>query len=81
MGKRLIPIVEIKNDPIKPNYYHTGNIDVIRFSEENFSKEEQRGFYRINILKYVSRYHKKNGLEDLKKAQFYIEKLSELEGE
>nr|WP_233459036.1 DUF3310 domain-containing protein [Listeria innocua] len=25
-----------------------------------------------NILKYVSRYEHKNGIEDLKKAQFYL---------
>ena len=24
----------------KPSHYHTGNIDVIKFSEENFSNEE-----------------------------------------
>lgn len=31
-----------------------------------------------NISKYVSRHAKKNGLEDLKKAQHYLEKLSAL---
>ena len=30
-----------------------------------------------NIMKYVSRHKKKNGLEDLKKAQHYLEKLME----
>ncbi|EGP9869050.1 DUF3310 domain-containing protein, partial [Listeria monocytogenes] len=28
-----------------------------------------------NILKYVSRYEHKNGIEDLKKAQFYLDDL------
>ena len=28
-----------------------------------------------NIIKYVTRYPYKNGLEDLKKAQFYINRL------
>ncbi|HDT8328308.1 TPA: DUF3310 domain-containing protein, partial [Listeria monocytogenes] len=28
-----------------------------------------------NILKYVSRYEHKNGIEDLKKAQFYLNDL------
>ncbi|EAC6228194.1 DUF3310 domain-containing protein, partial [Listeria monocytogenes] len=28
-----------------------------------------------NIVKYVSRYEHKNGLEDLKKAQFYLNDL------
>ncbi|RJC06409.1 DUF3310 domain-containing protein [Listeria monocytogenes] len=30
-----------------------------------------------NILKYVSRYEHKNGIEDLKKAQFYLNDLIE----
>ena len=63
----------------EPSHYHTGNIDVIKFAEENFPKEELRGFYRINILKYITRYDKKGGLDDLKKAEFYRNKLTELE--
>jgi len=31
------------------------------------------------VTKYVLRYRKKNGVEDLKKAQHYLEKLIELE--
>lgn len=70
---------QINVDPIKPPYYHTGNIDVIKYAEENFTVEERRGFYRMNVLKYVSRFHKKNGIEDLDKATFYLGKLKELE--
>lgn len=32
-----------------------------------------------NITKYVERYRDKNGIEDLKKAQHYLQKLIELE--
>lgn len=64
---------------IKPSHYHTGNIDVIKFSEENFAAEELKGFYRMNILKYVTRFDKKNGLEDLQKANSYLQELMELE--
>lgn len=66
-------------DPIKPSHYHTGNIDVIKFSEENFEDVENKGFFRGNILKYVTRYDRKNGLEDLMKAEFYLQKLIEME--
>lgn len=38
-----------------------------------------RGYFVGNITKYVERYHLKNGVEDLKKAQHYIQKLIELE--
>ena len=37
------------------------------------------GYFIGCITKYVERYRKKNGLEDLKKAQHFLEKLIELE--
>lgn len=63
----------------KPDHYHKGGIDVLTYVEGKVSKEEMAGFYRINVLKYVTRYKEKNGVEDLKKAQFYLNKLIELE--
>lgn len=40
-----------------------------------------RGYFIGNITKYVERYHKKNGLQDLDKAAHYLQKLIELEKE
>lgn len=37
------------------------------------------GFLAGNIVKYVTRYQQKNGVEDLKKARHYIDLLIELE--
>lgn len=37
------------------------------------------GYLAGNIIKYVSRYGSKNGLEDLYKAKHYLEKLIEEE--
>lgn len=37
------------------------------------------GYLEGNAIKYLSRWKKKNGLEDLRKAQHYIEKLIEVE--
>ena len=34
-------------------------------------------FCQGNVVKYVTRFKFKNGLEDLKKAEFYIKKLIE----
>jgi hypothetical protein len=71
---------DVKEDPINnPKHYHKNGIDVIAFSELQFSEDELKGFYRINCLKYVTRYDRKNGIEDLKKAHFYLNKLMELE--
>lgn len=63
----------------KPSHYHKGGVDVIGFVEGKLSEERLAGFYQINVLKYVTRYQDKNNLEDLKKAQFYLNKLIDLE--
>jgi hypothetical protein len=63
-------------DNINPNYYKEG-IQVTDFIL-SYNMEWCEG----NIIKYVTRYKAKNGLEDLKKAKWYLEKLIEkLEGE
>lgn len=36
------------------------------------------GFFEGNIVKYVVRWRIKNGVEDLKKARHYLDKLIEL---
>ena len=77
---RLISIPHKKEDIInKPPHYHSGGIDVIAFAEAQCTHEELRGFYKINVWKYTARAEKKNGLEDYKKAEFYQNKLLELE--
>ena len=37
------------------------------------------GFFEGNVIKYVTRWKDKGGLEDLRKAKHYIELLLELE--
>ena len=56
-----------------PRHYELGNtgveaIDVIKAS---LTREEFIGYLRGNILKYQLRSNKKNGIEDLKKADIY----------
>jgi hypothetical protein len=36
------------------------------------------GYMEGNIVKYVTRYKRKNGIEDLRKAQHYLSKLIEV---
>jgi hypothetical protein len=37
------------------------------------------GFLAGNVIKYLARYQNKNGVEDLKKARHYLDKLIEVE--
>jgi len=39
------------------------------------------GYLEGNVIKYVSRYKDKNGVEDLKKARHYLDKLIEVESD
>lgn len=45
------------------------------------SSEEFKGFLTGNIIKYIARYNRKDGIEDLEKAQHYLTKLIEFLGE
>lgn len=53
-----------------PPHYNTGKIEVI-----DYIIDQKMCFLDGNVVKYVSRYRHKNGVEDLKKALFYLERL------
>lgn len=58
-----------------PNHYANGSIECIDAIESALTQEEFEGFLHGNILKYDWRYRNKNGIEDLKKSQWYNSKL------
>lgn len=45
------------------------------------TKEAFQGFLQGNAIKYLARWKDKGGVEDLQKAQHYIQKLIETESE
>lgn len=76
------PKVETKNDPVNhPNHYQSESglevIDVIRGFTEDCQGVE--GYYTGNVIKYICRWKKKNGLEDLRKARVYLSWLIDYE--
>lgn len=44
----------------------------------DFIAANQLGYFEGNIVKYVSRWRDKGGINDLKKARHYLDKLIEL---
>lgn len=60
-----------------PSHYADTKIETIDYIVDKLSNEAFEGYCVGNILKYVSRYKKKNGVEDLKKAEWYLKKLIE----
>ena len=58
-----------------PSHYQTeGGLEVIDIINSILGSSFE-AYYVGNIIKYVSRYKKKNGLEDLKKARWYLDYL------
>lgn len=66
----------IKKDVVNhPDHYTSGGIEVIDYMKAKLTQDQFEGYLLGNIIKYTSRYQHKNGVEDLKKAQWYINKL------
>ena len=62
----------------KPEHYNQGSIECIDAIEAMLSKEEFIGYLRGNSQKYRWRFRYKNGIEDLKKAEWYEKRLLKL---
>lgn len=62
-----------------PMHYGAGKIECIEYIEDMLTQEEYIGYLRGNIAKYLHRWRYKNGLEDLKKAEWYGRRLIELQ--
>ena len=67
-----------KDNVNNPAHYGQGSIECIDYIEDFLTKEEFIGYLRGSIAKYLHRWRYKNGLEDLKKAQWYQNKLIEV---
>ena len=62
----------INNDPVNhPNHY-AGQIEVIDYIRDKLTEEGFTEYCCGNVLKYVSRWRKKDGVQDLKKAMVYL---------
>ena len=59
------------DDPVNsPKHYTQGDMEVIT-AIEGLGLDYHQG----NVLKYISRYRWKNGMEDLQKAKWYVDRL------
>jgi hypothetical protein len=72
-GKEAYGNVDMVNSP--PHYNQAGIecLDAIRAA----TNEGYEFYLQGNIIKYLWRYRYKNGVEDLNKAKFYLERLIE----
>ena len=64
-----------------PDRYAGGKFECIEVMLDVFGTDAVKHFCILNALKYLWRSEKKNGVEDIKKAVWYLNKYIELDGE
>ena len=78
-GKKVWPPEKL-GDPVNhPSHYETGKFESIDVMVETQGIEAVQNFCICNAFKYIYRHRFKNGVEDIKKAIWYLNKYVELE--
>jgi hypothetical protein len=68
------------SDPVNPSHYKQGGIECIE-AIKAVTGEGFIGYVWGNVLKYLWRWPKKGGVDDLKKARWYLDRLIKEAGE
>ena len=68
------------DDVNHPPHYNASKIETIDMIE-SATEHGVEYYLQGNIIKYMVRYRHKNGVEDLKKAQWYLNKLIEVKND
>lgn len=67
-------------DPVNhPQHYTSGSIECIDAMLETQGMDATQAFCICNAFKYLWRHTRKNGVEDIKKAIWYLTKFVEIE--
>jgi hypothetical protein len=61
-----------------PSHYETGKYEYIDVMIETQGIEAVKNFCICNAFKYLYRHENKNGVEDVRKAKWYLDKYLEL---
>ena len=87
-ANKQVPVIETEmvtgstpneNNPVThPSHYTQGNIECIDAMVSAFGKEATANFCHLNAFKYLWRTEHKNGLQDIDKAIWYLNKYKEL---
>jgi len=62
-------------DAINPSHYKQFDRETIDTMKGMSTPEEFRGHLKLTAVKYISRYQGKNGIQDIEKAIWYMERL------
>ena len=73
------PVNPPKDEEINhPDRYAGGKFECIEVMADVFGKEAVKDFCKLNAFKYIWREKHKNGVEDIKKAVWFLNKYIEL---
>ena len=59
----------------RPKHYVKGGLECIQVIKAQLTPEQYEGYLYGNVIKYMWRWKEKNGLEDLRKANHYLDWL------
>ena len=65
------------SDAVNHPSHYVGQIEVIDFIRDKLTEEGFTEYCCGNVLKYISRWRKKDGVQDLKKARVYLDWMIE----
>ena len=60
------------NDVRQQHHYTAQAVQPIEYMEITMTPEQYEGYLLGNVIKYISRYRHKNGLQDLRKGKVYM---------
>ena len=72
----MSPFENMSEQQINPSHYKQGKIEVI-----DFILDQKMDYLTANVQKYLARWRFKDGLCDLKKARWFLDKLIEQQEE
>ena len=82
MSKFHYPIENEEHDNVNSPDHYQGKVECIDCIESATADLNGiEAFCTGNAIKYLYRWKKKNGIEDLKKAKWYIDKIISINGE
>lgn len=79
--KPFVPSNRADDLQVGGDHYKTMGVQPWKAMEAWMTPEQFAGFLRGNAIKYLARCDAKGGIDDVKKARHYIDKLIEVRGE
>lgn len=81
LAKPFVPSNKADDLQVGGDHYKNMGVQPWKAMESWMTPEQFAGFLRGNAIKYLARCDAKGGIDDIKKAKHYIEKLIEVRGQ